>query len=290
LAAVARAEGEPAPLYRVHATRGQWSADLLPGMQTAGYPTVDAAGAVLYLCDAQAWCEVAADSLRGWQAGPLPVTRHPYIGHAGDLPVWTVLRDRFGCVWLRNEKLAEYQCPGDPRLRQLPLTVAETASSPPHLRETADGSLIIGSQGKLAVGRPGAFRVLTVENGAPDSIDAAVAADGTFWLAGEQGLFRFMYPFRAEYWTEREGIEGPRTVLRLGNRTWLAGGKGIQLLSPDRARWTTLPSTLEMGRARDLVAGPDGTILAALVYRRVVQIDAAGAIVRGPPSRNPKAE
>jgi hypothetical protein len=99
LAAVARAEAEPALLYRVRAAGGQWSTDLLPGMQSSGDLTVDAAGAALYPCDAQAWCELAADSLRRWEAGPLPVTRHPYIGHAGDLPVWTVLRDRFGCVY-----------------------------------------------------------------------------------------------------------------------------------------------------------------------------------------------
>jgi tRNA A-37 threonylcarbamoyl transferase component Bud32 len=130
----------------------------------------------------------------------------------------------------------------------------------------------------LTLGRPGNFHVARVRNGIPAGMDTAmVAKDGTIWIGTDSGLFRFMYPFRLEYWTQDPGLEGSNSLLKVGD-TVFAASTGIQILNKDRRTWSTLPGTEQLNGAGALTAGPDGTIFAASASG-VAQLRLDGTVV-----------
>jgi len=265
-------------LYRVSRVQSRWSAKPLAGFQSRGNLTVDSKGFLVYPCNDESWCEVAASDIVRWPEGTtLTATAHPY-----NLPAvrafQTVLRDRFGCLWFRNALVAAYRCPGDTRIEELPTTIAGGFSLM-LLHEAPDGSIVLPGNTLLAVGRPGKFRVARAANGLPFVGDAAPGRDGTIWISTVKGLLRFMYPFRMEFWTGSDGLETVSDTLRL-SKTTLVASAGIRKLSRDRARWTVLPGTARLGGVLHFLAGPDETVYAALVKRTVAQIRLDGSVVR----------
>ena len=176
----------------------------------ADHLSIDHQGNLLFPCPG-GWCEIAAQQLRGWQnpSSPLEVQRH-----LGNPMIERVLRDKFGCVWMRAERFASYQCPSDPQPVRLSNEVSGFDSSA-HLEETQDGSIFMLVP--MVLGRPGNFHRATLTEGLPNPMDtAAVGRDGTIWIGADSGLYRFTYPFRMEYWDKGGGLYGAGPVVTEG--------------------------------------------------------------------------
>ncbi len=240
-------------LYRFHKNGSNWVAEPLLE-QRAHHMTVDAQGTTLFPCPA-GWCELSRQTILDWKQG----ARLNLQEHAGDPLVEKVLRDRFGCIWFRSEGAASYQCPKTPKITTISSAILGYDSSA-HLEETSDGSIFMLVS--LTLGRPGNFHTARVRNGLPSGLDTAmVAKDGTIWLGTDSGLFRFMYPFRAEYWNQDNGLENTYSLLKIGEKVFSAS-TGILTLNSDRRTWITLPGTEELSGVGAMIAGPNGTILA----------------------------
>jgi hypothetical protein len=165
-------------LVRISKAGAQWNKEILrTNFPQTGF-RVDRSGSVLYGCDG-GYCEMRAEAVVGWRTGSnLAVTRHflntgdRYSGGS------VVLRDRFGCVWMRRSD-ASYQCPGETFATQLSSDTASVGF--PAIFELEDGRIAIPSYSKLAIGRPGNFQIITDENGYPGSAALTVAGDGSIW-------------------------------------------------------------------------------------------------------------
>ena len=242
-------------LYRFREVGGSWKAELLM-KDVVDHLNVDHAGNLLFPCPG-GWCEIDHQAAISWQpqAGAIPVTKH-----SGSPFIERVLRDKFGCVWLRAEAFASYQCPGMAEPAAMPQQISKYDSSA-HLEEAADGSIFMLVS--LALGRPGAFQVATLHNGMPPDMDSAMLArDGTIWLGTDSGLMRFAYPFQLEYWSQNEGIVAPFSVVKVGSQLFTTT-KGIVRLSLDRTRWISVPGTERWSNPQpSLFSIPGGRILA----------------------------
>ncbi len=268
-----------ADLYRFAEDRGKWTGVKLADWKARSgeYAKVDQHGNVTYAC-LDAWCELPAQTIAEWHpgysGGPLR-HRDVYPG------LESVLRDRFGCVWFRSASLTtSYQCPGDAAPKELPF---EVAGSDLDISEDADGSIWLPSGSRLAIGRPGAFRVLRGSNGLPDTNHTVVSPDGTVWLSGSNGLFRWQYPFRAEYWTAHDGLDLPFSLLRLHEKVFAVSGAGIAVLSAERDRWLPLGTTNKLDGVHDLFPGPGNTLYASLRHGGVVQLASDGTLLAQSP-------
>jgi ligand-binding sensor domain-containing protein len=187
-----------------------------------------------------------------------------------------VWRDRFGCIWMRSLNDASYQCPGDRRPTTLPTSVVSIGG--PQIHELKDGRIILPSFGKIAIGRPGNFRVLTAHNGYPSTGASVVTKDGNLWLNNTNGLFIMPSHLQMEFWTERDGLEfNTWSVLRLGNRIFAIAGDSICVLAEDRSHWRRLAS---VARPTHLLTGPDNTLLVGTRSGGIVQLSLAGKILR----------
>ena len=224
--------------------------------KTVNHMTIDKNGTVLFPCPV-GWCELTRERLaeRQTQDAPLAFEQHP-----GSPLIERVLRDRFGCVWFRAEEFASYQCPGMKEPATVNTDISETDLSA-HLEEAPDGSIFMLVS--LALGRPGAFHVAQRKNGMPSGLDSAIITrDSTIWLGTETGLYRFMYPFRLEYWSGDKGAQGTNSIVRLHDQIFATGRPGLWTLSQDRDRWRPLAGTKRLGHLI-ASAGTGETILAA---------------------------
>lgn len=239
-------------LYLFRKSGSEWTVRRLLEKR-ASHLTLDHQGNLLFPCP-EGWCEVAQQELLAASGdAALRVQRH-----AASPQIERVLRDRDGCTWFRAEAFANYQCPADSGLQTLPGGITQYDSSS-HLEEGPDGSILMLVA--LAYGRPGDWHVATGSNGMPEPIDTAmVAKDGTIWIGAESGLYRFMYPFRLEYWGQESGAGSPGAILRVGNDTF-AAHIGVLRLNQNRNRWDMLPGTVGLGGV--LAAGPHGTLFAS---------------------------
>lgn len=264
-------------LIRVSKIAGQWKTDTL--LET--FPLVklqpDQSGSVLFACD-KGYCEVASDDIARWQPGGTvamrryaALTRTDY-SKDGSL-VW---RDRFNCVWMRSSLDVSYQCPGDKQPEVMPASIASLGIS--IILETSDGSVVLLSFNKLAIGRPGHFRVVTPANGYPSAASALVAKDGAIWLSNANGLYVFPTRLAMEFWSERDGLLGNTwSILPLKKETLAASGDTIEVLEKDRSRWRLW---LPLRDASSLEEGPDSTILAASQTEGLWQVSAQGKVLR----------
>src|ERR1022692_1521815 len=265
------AQGHPTygDLYRFQKNGRTWITERLLE-QRVHHMTVDAQGTTLFPCPG-GWCELARQAVLEWAPGAKLALQE----HAGSPLVERVLRDRFGCVWFRSEAAGSYQCPDTPAVVTISDTLLKYDSSA-HLEEAPDGSVFMLVS--MTLGRPGNFHVARIRNGLPAGRDTAmVAKDGTIWIGTDNGLFRFMYPFRLEYWTQDTGLEGSNSLLKVGD-TVLAASTGIQILNKDRRTWSSLPGTEQLNGAGALTAGPAGTFFAASASG-VAQLRLDGTVV-----------
>ncbi len=262
-------------LWRFRRRGDSWKADRLSDwrVRPQGRVTVDHRGNVLYPC-LNAWCEVPRETIAKWRldSKEQPI-RHPDVYPGIEI----VLRDRDGCVWFRSPGGAKYQCGSGAKPIPLPL---EIASNGVGIEEAFDGSILLTSYLGIAIGRPHHFHVWTAQNGLPTSPGAAfLARDGTLWIAARKGLFRMPYATRLEFWGEREGVAGTFSILPTGDRTFASSGLGIAALSRDRTRWVELKASRNIGVVRNLIRGPENTLLAVLHRSGVAQLGFDGRIL-----------
>jgi tRNA A-37 threonylcarbamoyl transferase component Bud32 len=270
--------------YRIRAANGAWQAEELTGWKTGINLTRDRSGTVLAACPG-GWCEITAKMIVNWSPS------HPGapILHRSGLDIGRVLRDRFGCLWFRSAEAGAYQCPGDPEPIPLPAAVAGrnvwAAAT-----ENEDGSMTFANGGSLAVGRPGAFQVVTPADGLPaEAIASAVRThDGSIWLATIGGLYRFPYPFHLTYWKSRHGLVWSLT--KSGGRILAGTGSGVARLD-ENGEWTLMQGSREFGSVSSLVSEPDGSIYAAVSRQAVIQLLPRGTLAaRTPPGQGGQAE
>jgi ligand-binding sensor domain-containing protein len=248
---------------------GKWTAQLLLQKQ-ANHLTLDHHGNLLFPCPG-GWCQIDHAQLVQTQVS-LSVAHH-----AGSPLIQRVLRDRFGCIWLRAEQFVSYQCSTDAEPQTLPANIAANDSGA-ELQETSDGSIFLTNP--LGLLRPGSFRLANLQNGVPKALDTAmVAADGTIWIGTENGLFRFMHPFQIESWGSEDGVEVTTTTAlsSLGEDIFATAGKNGGVLRFDKARkqWSLVAGS--EGLSGDLAAGPDGSLLVATASR-LVQLHPTGGV------------
>jgi protein kinase-like protein/two component regulator with propeller domain len=267
-------QGRPAygDLYRFRKSHGTWRAERLLE-KAANHMTVDRQGTTLFPCPA-GWCELPRQRLVDWQGSS---AERGLLEHAGSPLIERVLRDRFGCVWFRAEAAASYQCLGMATITPVSDTIARYDGSA-HLEEAPDGSVFMLVD--LTIGRPGALHTARERNGIPPDVDTAmVAKDGTIWIGADSGLYKFMYPFRLEFWTQDNGLESPFSILRTDNKVFASTTSGILTLSQDRRSWIPLQSTQQqLRRVAQLIPGPEQTIFAAS-GEGVAQLREDGTIV-----------
>ena len=234
----------------------------------ANHLTIDHQGNLLFPCPG-GWCEISRRSLIEWQtpASPLALQRH-----AGDPLIERVLRDRFGCMWFRAESFASYQCPADAKPQLIPPSVSQIDSSA-HLEETADGSIFMLVY--MALGRPGAFHIVTGTSGLPEPIGTAIVGkDGTIWVGAENGLHRFMYPFHLISW-DGPDFRMPVSILRNGPEL-LAQSGGTLKLDEARGKWSLLAGTENLGGPA--VAGPRNTFF-VIGPNRILHLSSGGRVI-----------
>jgi ligand-binding sensor domain-containing protein len=246
---------------------GKWTTHLLLQKQ-ANHLTLDHQGNLLFPCPG-GWCQIDRSQLLAVQSAPA-VARH-----AGSPLIQRVLRDRFGCIWLRAEQFVSYQCSTDAEPQTLPANIAANDSGA-ELQETSDGSILLTNP--LGLLRPGSFHLANLQNGVPKALDTAmVAADGTIWIGTENGLFRFMHPFQIESWGSEDGVEVTTTTAlsSIGEDIFATAGKNGGVLRFDKARkqWSLVAGS--EGLSGDLAAGPDGSLLVATASR-LVQLHPTG--------------
>jgi ligand-binding sensor domain-containing protein/predicted Ser/Thr protein kinase len=259
-------------LVRLSKAADGWRAETI-GKATPGAGfQADGEGRILYPCS-DGVCEISSEDVRTWRKGSaLPVKRHHLPVHTTD---GIVVRDRFGCLWMRSQVDAMYQCPGDFKATVLPTSVVSLG--PLTILQLDDGTIVIPSFAEMVIGRPGRFRVITPANGYPGGVNAILSRDGSLWFSSGKGIYVFSGRDKAEFWTEREGLQGPTwSISRLGDRILAIAGNEIRFLSEDRSHWQVLS---EFANALSLLPGADGTMFASSLRNGVEQISASGTIL-----------
>ena len=269
---IPRSVSDYGDLYRFEEHGSSWTGELLLQKQVFRL-SVDTKGSTLFPCP-QGWCEIPRKEMTEW---PHTHSLKTEV-HTLSLPALRVLRDRFGYVWIRAEAIAGYIEPNSPDINRISLLPSEWAGldSGGNLEESPDGSILLLNN--LTIGRPNAFHVARARNGTPSSVHAALSAiDGTIWLANDDGLFCFLYPFRLEYWTGDNGLQSPYSIARVGDKVYAAeGAAGIARLDQQRSGWAQFVAPgPKYGIIVDLLAGPDGTLLATN-SRDLAQFDKSG--------------
>jgi tRNA A-37 threonylcarbamoyl transferase component Bud32 len=266
-----------ADVLRIARTDGKWKADAILTSVPQAQFRLGRSGSILYGREG-GFCELQSRDVAQWRPGTaLAVTHHvmptPTTYLQNSPVVW---RDRFGCVWMRSQFDASYQCsPNSPPVT-LPANIVSQGY--PLIFELNDGSIVIPSFGRLAIGRPGRFRVVTALNGYPSAGGALVTKNGRVLLTNQNGLFLFSPQLRLEFWSAQDGLEGNTwSVLRLGNKMFAIAGDSIRVLDRDRRSWQLL-ARLRAGT--HLIAGPNNTILAGSHTGGVVQLSQDGRILR----------
>jgi tRNA A-37 threonylcarbamoyl transferase component Bud32/ligand-binding sensor domain-containing protein len=263
-------------LLRIVHTQDAWRVETVIESMPGARFLLDRFGSVLYACQG-GYCEMQSSDLVRWHPGiTLKFDRHPALARFSLGYATAVFRDKFGCVWMRSGLDTSYQCPGDTHFVILPAKVASLGT--PALDELEDGSVVIAGLSKLAIGRPGKFRVLTTANGYPSAAYSIVTEDGSIWLSSANGLFVFPSRLQMEFWTERDGLDGNSwSILRIGDKTYAATGDAIRILDRDRSRWRLLT---ELRDVMQLCPGPNRTIFASSQSDGVVQLSLEGKILR----------
>ena len=269
-------------LYRFLENRGSWNIERIAGIVLTNpapsnvFVTVDDQGSALYPCKG-GWCELPASVLGGVQQD---IAAAQKVHSAGLRDIKEIVRDRFGCLWFVTTSDAFEQCPQDPHPVSLPTQFTNVNVQ---IQEVADGRVLISSEGGgIAIGRPSHYQFVTPRNGLPDSQSALLARDGTIWVAGDQGLARLAYPFRMEYWTSHDGLNGAFAIARLGAHVLAGSGKDLVALDPDRSRWSVLPHARGLGTVMRLLPSASGTLF-ALLHRPanpLVEISSDGRVLR----------
>ncbi len=273
IATVNKAQPVKATLLRVMKYAGAWHTDTVgPATPFVRYSPVGS-GRVLAPCPG-ALCEYQAADIINWRPGmTIPATSRPL-----KIPETPILatQDRSGCVWIRSQNHTFYMCASDPAPVGLPADVASI--SEPAISELPGGSMVIASLNRIAIGRPGNFRVISTINGLTGVAYHLARSDGSIWISNSAGLFVLSTHLNAEFWTERDGLNGSSwSVLPLGKQVFAVSGDTICVLDNDRRRWRQIASVRS---AMNLSPGPENTIFVSSLSEGIVQIRLDGSIIR----------
>lgn len=270
--------------YRIRAIGQAWRAEELAGWRIEGNLTRDRAGTVLAACPG-GWCEISARMVVDWSPGRPGAP----IFHRSALSIDRIVRDRFGCLWFRSAEAGAYQCPGDSK--PVPLAAAIAGRNVWAAEtETPDGAMLLANAGSVALGRPGAFQVISPANGLPAEVmtSAVRLRDGSIWAGSIGGLYRFPYPFRLTYWKSRHGLVWSFAKSR--GRLFTGTSAGVAWLGRD-GTWSVMPGSRDFGSVGSLLPEADGTIYAAVSGEAVIQLRPDGSLAaRTPPERGGGAE
>jgi len=262
-------------LYRIRAANDGWKADRLANWD-GGPLSRDKTGTILTACPG-GWCELPAKLIAAWSPG--------YAGgpvfHKSNLDIQRVVRDGFGCLWFRTVESAAYQCPGDDKPIRLPAAIAGRNVWAGEM-ENDDGSMLFANAASLAVGRPGAFQVVTPDNGLPPVLvtSAVRGRDGSIWVGSIDGLYRFPYPFQMEIWKSRHGLVW--SLARAGGRMIAGTSAGVAYLNED-GEWAILEGTRAFGSISSVLPDPQGNIYAVVSREGVIQLSPDGRLVARTP-------
>jgi tRNA A-37 threonylcarbamoyl transferase component Bud32 len=259
-----------ADAVRISRQSGHWKVEtIIPETKFTHFRS-DRSGHVLFGCPG-GYCEVLAQDVLSWHPGTtLPVAHHP---GDSDAVYSFALRDRFDCVWLRNDYITSYKCPGDRHFVTLAPDIATHGYS--LLVEQANGDIVIPSWAELAVGRPGKFRIFTQKNGYPAG-GPPIGGIGSRVFLG--GAHYFQPHDRTEFWASAEGLDGNTwSITRAHGRMFAVAGDSIRVLSSDHTRWEKFAS---LPQAVFIIPGDDKTLFAASLTRGVIQFSATGKILR----------
>jgi hypothetical protein len=265
-----------ASAFRITRDHEQWHSDaIIPWMPQVQF-RLDRQGSVLYGCDG-GFCEFRSEAALHWRPGSsLEITRHDISTGSRYAQGSVVWRDSLGCVWLRNTNEAAYKCPED--AHAVTLSPGVVSAGYPLILELDDGSIVISGFSELAIGRPGRFQVLTKENGYPGSAGTIVLRDGSLWL---NSGFVLTLKTRMEFWSEREGLErNAVSIARVGDKIFSIVDHSVMVLDSARRRWQAL---IDFPGGVRLLAGPEGTVMAASHEDGVIQMDTMGKVIRRSP-------
>jgi len=261
----------PAPLYRIRKTGPSWTVEPLSDLKATGFLTGDSGGTAIFPCP-DGWCELPRQQILDWQPGQKPTP----IFHNFKSNALRILRDHRNCMWFRGGGGAGFQCPGDPAIKLF--ADAGMLDDYANMFLTPDDWVIILGPGGLKIGSPETAHTVKVTNGLPETATVLQTKDGTLWVGGRKGLYRLAHGLQLEYWTERDGLEVPLSIVRIGEHVYAASGQGIKMLSRDRQNWQTLEPSQRLGFVLNLHAGPKSTIYAAF-FQGVAQISLDGGIL-----------
>lgn len=261
----------PMPFYRIRKAGRSWSVEQLPDLKATGFLTVDPQGTAIFPCP-EGWCELPRQQILDWQPG-LKATP---IFHNYKSSALRILRDHRDCMWFRGGGGAGFQCPGDPAIKLF--ADAGMLDDYANMFQTPDDWIIILGPGRLKLASPETARTVIATNGLPEADAVLQTKDGTLWIGGRKGLFRLAHRFQLEYWTERDGLEDPFSVVRVGGNTYAASGQGIKMLSRNRQNWQTLEDSQRLGLVLNLHPGPQNTIYAAF-FQGLAQLSLDGHIL-----------
>jgi hypothetical protein len=231
----------------------------------------DRDGNVLFSCP-DGWCEISPEQIRAWPGTEIR-PRVFNLGARTAASVVRVFRDRFGCLWFRGSIVVTYQCANQP-MTTLPDSIAGLDESG-QIGEGPDGSILLMGPG-ITLGRPGNMHVARSVNGVPGGNNSAVIGrDGTIFIGSGSGLYRFLYPFRLEFWNQADGVDNPFSILHIGSQV-LSSNSGIRQLDSTRSRWNELLSAKDVGTAVHMLPGPDRTLYVASLIRGATEFTLDG--------------
>lgn len=215
---------------------------------------MDASGNVLYGCN-DGYCEISAAAVVRWGQGERLTVRSHTLGTGQQYMrrAAVVLRDRHGCVWLRDNTTVLYQCGADGPVSRL--SSGEVGNGVPLLYELDDGSILIPSFVKIAIGRPGKMQITSMTTHGlviplRDGGLLAVAIDGLAYLPRRISV---------EYWSDSDGLGGNTwSVFRQGQNMYALADETAYVLEKDRKRWDILKGSVE-----SIAPGNGGTVFVA---------------------------
>ena len=283
LTAVSVQDGDIRPsadIIRIDRRDGEWRfRTVLHGFHLkTRFLTTDTAGNILFPC-APGYCEFRVVDVRDWREGKsLRISEHSLALPSSANPM-QAYRDKAGCIWWDGQQSGVvYQCPADARPVKLPAAGFEGTGAP--MTELASGEIVIATQNRMVVGRPGSWRVFTPAMGYPVAASVLTQDDGGIWISNGKGLFAFPTRTSFEFWTERDGLDGVVwSVLPRGKSVFAAAGGDIATLTADRTRWRTLVKK----SALSLLPGTRNSIIAGGQEMGVAEIDAEGHLLRASP-------
>lgn len=256
-------------LYVLRKNENGWQPHKILDNFARGF-SVDGNGSVLFSCPA-GWCELSRQQLRDWPGSEL----HPVVHDLGATAsgVGRIFRDRFACLWFRGELVVSYGCPNQP-MATMPDSIAGLDENS-QVSEGPDGSILFMGPG-ITLGRPGDWHVARAANGVPGGNNSAVIGrDGTIFIGSSSGLYRFMYPFRLEFWTQADGVDNPFSILHMGGKV-LSSNSGIRQLDSTRTHWNEFVAPKDVGTAVHMLAGPEKTLYVASLLRGATEFSSDG--------------